>query len=69
MLTPDCASGGTHGPVPFYGLILGLAVAELLGGFAGMAKEACAKKTAARVAAGDKKATCPLAKATATAQG
>jgi len=30
---------------------------------------ACAKKTAARVAAGDKKATCPLAKATATAQG
>jgi hypothetical protein len=34
-----------------------------------MAKEACAKKAAARVAAGDKKATCPLAKAAETQQG
>jgi hypothetical protein len=34
-----------------------------------MAKEACAKKAAARVAAGDKKAVCPLAKAAETAQG
>jgi hypothetical protein len=34
-----------------------------------MAKEACAKKAAARVAAGDKKATCPLAKAAETRAG
>ena len=34
-----------------------------------MAKEACAKKAAARVAAGDKKATCPLAKAAETRTG
>ena len=35
----------------------------------GLRREACAKKAAARVAAGDKKATCPLAKAAETAQG
>jgi hypothetical protein len=34
-----------------------------------MQKEACAKKAAARVAAGDKKATCPFAKAAETKSG
>jgi hypothetical protein len=34
-----------------------------------MAKDACAKKAAARVAMGDKKATCPLAKAAETRAG
>ena len=47
-----------------------MAIMEALGpALQDMAKEACAKHTAERIAAGDKKATCPLAKAAETAAG